>query len=782
MSSPHQKIAADRAGKVLGQSVARLEDRPLVTGKGRYAADIGFPHQLYMRVVRAPQAHARIVSVEAEEARALPGVVAVWSHRDITDLPVIDFRDATAESLRPYRQPLLAADKMRYVGEPVAVVFATDPYVAEDAADLVMIEAEDLPVILDARDPPGEFAPGLSTEPAVIVQGYGDTAAAFAKAHKIVEIEVSVGRHTGVPLETRGALGRYDAAFDMLELYGAAKVPHKNRETIARYFDRPTTSVQLYEGHTGGGFGVRGELYPEDFLVLAAAMRLGRPVKWIEDRREHLMACNHSREQFHKVRAAVDENGVVTAMDDEFHHSQGGYIRTHGVRVLDNGIGMLPGCYRIPNFKAVGHFRLTNKTPAATYRSPGRYEGTFVRERMMDAIGDAMGLDKVEIRRRNLLPPEALPLSRGLSALGTDVVLDSGDYPKLLEKALKRFGWEDVKIDLKRRRAAGELVGFGISTFVEKSGLGPADGVKMSVDTSGYVELLTGSASVGQGVETTLAQITAEALGVDYRKVRVVHGQTDRIAHGIGAHASRATVMTGSATHVAALKLRDIALATASKLLQLPAQDLDIVDGEVVRKGDGPENKTGPSINLGTIAAQMAPGSPHLDGRDPGLACEGWFHASHMTYPYGMHLAQVAVDRWTGQVAIEKYLIAYDVGRAVNPAMIDGQISGGFVQGLGGALFEEFLYDERGEPLSVTFADYLIPTLKEVPALDILLTEDCPSPLNPLGLKGAGEGGCTGVGGCIAGAVDDALGIPGAIDRLPITPQRVLEALEKAGR
>ena len=774
-----RKTPAARAGKILGQSVPRLEDRPLVTGKGRYAADMGFPHQLYMRVVRAPQAHARIVSVEMEEARTTPGVIAVWSHEDISDMPVIDFRDPTAKNLEPYRQPLLATDKMRYVGEPVAVVFATDPYIAEDAADLVYVEAEDLPVILDPRDPPGEFAPGLSTEPAIVTQSYGDVTAAFAAAHKIVELEVIVGRHTGVPMETRGALGRYDEATDTLELYGAAKVPHKNRESIARYFGRPTSAVQLYEGHTGGGFGVRGELYPEDFLVLAAAMRLGRPIKWIEDRREHLMACNHSREQVHKVRAAVDANGVVTAMDDEFWHSQGGYIRTHGVRVLDNGTGMLPGCYRIPNFRAVGHFRLTNKTPAATYRSPGRYEGTVVRERMMDAVADAMGLDKVEIRRRNLIPPEALPYARGLSALGTDVVLDSGDYPKLLDAALKRIGWDEIQEELKRRRAEGELVGFGLSMFVEKSGLGPSDGVKLVVDTSGHIEIITGSASVGQGVETTLAQIAAETLGVDYTKIRVIHGQTDRIAYGIGAHASRATVMTGSATHVAAENVRKIALDTAAKLLQLPAGDLDIVDGVVQRKDGG---SSGPTISLGEVAAKLAPGSPHLDGRNPGLAAEGWFNASHMTYPYGVHLAKVCIDRWTGQVKIEKYLIAYDVGRAVNPAMIDGQIAGGFVQGLGGALFEEFLYDERGEPLSVTFADYLIPTLKEVPELDILVTEESPSPLNPLGLKGAGEGGCTGVGGAIAGAVDDALGIPGAVLQTPITPQRVLEALERAGK
>jgi carbon-monoxide dehydrogenase large subunit len=754
--------------KIIGASIPRLEDAPLVRGRGLFAADVSFPFQLHMRVVRSRLAHGRIVAVDVAAALAASGVVAVWSSDDIAELPPIDFRDDRVEKLVPYRQPVLARGRVRYVGEPVAVVFAEDPYRAEDAAELVMVELEELPPVLSADDI-GEFDRGLSTEPMVIEKRYGDVEAAFRAAHAVVAIDVAIGRHSAVPMETRGAIARLDPVRDVLELHGAAKVPHRNREQLARIFNRPLAGVHLYEGHVGGGFGVRGELYPEDVLVCAAALRLGRPVKWIEDRHEHLIAANHSRQQRHKVRAAVDPQGNILAIEDTFTHDQGAYVRTHGARVVDLTAGMLPGPYRIPSYQAAGHYRLTNKTPAATYRSPGRYESTFVRERLLDAIAHRLGLDCVEVRRRNLIAPSEMPFERPLHALGDEVVFDSGDYAGLLDKALARIGWSELQRDLVKRRTGGETVGAGLAMFVEKSGLGPTDGVKITVDPSGHVEVVTGGASLGQGFETVMAQICAETLGVDHRKVRVVHGRTDRIEHGIGAHATRATVMTGSATQVAAAKLRAIALETAAQLLQAPAGDLTIVDGHVVRR-DAP---AGPSLALGEIARRLVPGSKLLNGRDPGLAAEGWFTTEHMTYPYGVHIAVVAVDRDTGAVKVERYLIAYDVGRAVNPMLVEGQLVGGCAQGLGGALAEEFVYDERGEPLSTTFADYLMPTARDVPCIDVLITEDAPSPRNPLGLKGAGEGGINAVGAAIAAALDDAIGRPGAVTAIPVTPARL---------
>jgi carbon-monoxide dehydrogenase large subunit len=758
---------------IVGAAVARIEDPPLVRGRGLFAADVSFARQLHMRVVRSPLAHGRIRRVDASDALTAPGVVAVWTGEDLADMSPIDFRDDRVEKLVPHRQPLLARGRVRYVGEPLAVVFADDPYRAEDAADRIAIDIDELPPVMSADDDPVEID-GLSTEPMIIEKGYGDIDAAFRDAHMIVEADVAIGRHSAVPLETRGAIARYDAARDLLELHGAAKVPHRNREQLAKILNRPLSGIHLFEGHVGGGFGVRGELYPEDVLVCLAALRLGRPIKWIEDRQEHFLAANHSRQQRHKLRAAVDKDGHILGIDDDFVHDQGAYVRTHGARVVDLTAGMLPGPYHVPTYRAQGHYRLTNKTPAATYRSPGRYESTFARERLMDAIAQKLGLDRIEVRRRNLIDKSEMPFERPLTALGDEVVYDSGDYAALLDKALHVLDWKTLQAQLAARRRNGELVGAGVAVFVEKSGLGPTDGVRVSVDPSGAVEVVTGGSSLGQGFETAMAQICAGALGVDYSRIRVIHGQTNRIEHGIGAHATRATVMTGSATHIAASQVRALALDTGAQLMQTPADALTIVDGRVVRK-DAP---SGPSITLGEIARRRAPGSKFLNGGSPGLTSEGWHHTSHMAYPYGVHVAIVKVDRDTGGLRIERYLIAYDVGRAVNPVLVEGQLVGGFAQGLGGAVSEEFVYSEDGAPVATTFADYHMLTAHEVPPVDVLLTEDAPSPLNALGLKGAGEGGVNAVGAAIASAIDDAIGKPGAITQLPVTPAR-LKALLK---
>ena len=765
----------EATNKWIGRSVPRLEDPPLVRGRGRFAGDISFSHQLHMRIVRSNHAHGKIAAIDTSAARALAGIVAVWTAADIADVPPIDFREGQIPALEPYRQPVLATEKVRYVGEPVAAIFADDPYVAEDAAELVSLEIEELPVLLAADAEPTEFSAGRSTEVSIIRQGYGDVDAVLHAAPKVVELELAIGRHSGVPLEARGAIGRYDIARDTLELHGAAKVPHRNRELLARMLKRAPSSIHVHESHVGGGFGIRGELYPEDVLVCIAAMRLNRPVKWIEDRREHLMAANHSRQQLHRLRAAVDDEGRILAIDDRYFHDQGAYVRTHAARVVHMTAGILPGPYRVPAYRAVGHFRLTNKTPAATYRAPGRYETTFVRERLIDAIATRLGIDPNEVRRRNAIATDEMPYHRPLEALGEEIEYDSGDYVGLLDKLLDTLEWDKRKVELARRRAAGEAVGAGFAMFVEKSGLGPADGVRLEVDRSGAVELVTGGASLGQGFETVMAQVCAEILDIDYRRVRVTHGQTDRIPYGIGAHASRATVMTASATHDGAVKLRAKAIEAAAALMQAHPETLEIIDGNVRRR----DEPAGPSMSLGDIAEHLAPTSKTLGGRMPGLSAEGWFRVRHQVYPYGLHFAVVKVDPDTGDVEVEDYVIAYDIGRAVNPALVKGQIVGGFVQGLGGALLEEFTYNERGDPLATTFADYLMPTARETPEVRIMLREDYRSPLNPLGIKGAGESGITGVGAAIASAIDDAIGMPGAVTQLPVTPQRLKQLLSR---
>ncbi|HVV60791.1 MAG TPA: xanthine dehydrogenase family protein molybdopterin-binding subunit [Pseudolabrys sp.] len=751
--------------KFIGRSVPRLEDRPLLLGQGRFAADISFPGQLHMRVVRSQIAHGKILKIDTAAARAHPGVHAVWTFEDVAHIPPIGFRLTGLKELEPYRQHVLARDFVRYVGEPVAVVFAQEQYAAEDAAELVEVSCDQLRVTLDAAEEPGFYDDERTTEPGIVRKGYGDVDAAFRNAHAVVSLQLSVGRHSGVPIETRGAIAFYDAERDILEMHGAAKVPHWNRDQLAQMLGRKRESVQLVEGHVGGGFGIRGELYPEDVLACAAALKFRKPVKWIEDRREHLTAANHSRQQLHRVRAAIDSSGHILGIDDEFFHDNGAYMRTHAATVPDLAAAMLPGPYRVPAYRATGHIRLTNKTPCGTYRAPGRYETTFVRERLLDAISARLGVDRIDIRRRNLIAKSAMPYALGLDTLGTDIVYDSGDYALLLDKALAATNWPSLQERLRTRRSKGEKVGAGLALFVEKSGLGPFDDVRIEISADGKIEVITGVASIGQGVETVIAQICSDALGVDYTDVRVVHGQTNRIGRGMGAFASRVTVMCGEATRMAAEKLREKALIAAAGMMQTTAEQLLLTGGKIRSKAE----EHGPSMFLGELAKTAGD-----------LSAEATFESRHMVYPYGVHVAVVAVDCDTGAVKVERYAVAYDIGRAVNPMLVEGQILGGVVQGIGGSLLEEFLYDENGEPLSVTFADYLMPTTREAPPVDVLITEDAPSPLNALGLKGAGEAGVNAVGAAIASAIDDALGMPGAVTQLPVSPQRLKALIRKS--
>ena len=729
---------------MIGQSVRRIEDGPLLVGNGRFVADISFPGEAHLRVVRSNFSHGTILGIETAEAHAIDGVLGVWTGNDLSDLPPIDFRQIGYEELLPHRQRVLAIDTVRYIGEPVAFVVAVDPYLAEDVSELVVVDIEPL----DTEE----------TEIMLLESGYGSVDHAFATAENIVELDLRIGRHSAIPMETRGLLARPDSDTGVLELHGLSKVPHYNSATIAAMLGLEPLSVVGREGHIGGGFGVRGELYPEDVLVAWAAVELDRPVKWIEDRREHLIAANHSRDQRHSVRAATDRDGYITAIDDEFWCDQGAYVRTHGATVPSMTAAMLPGPYVVPAYRSRGRICLSNKTPAGTYRAPGRYEATFVCERLVEAIARELGLDAVDVRRRNLIPPGDMPFDRRLSALGTSLVYDSGDYGRLFERLLNHIKLDQLRDELATRRAAGEMVGLGLAIFVEKSGLGPHEDIHVAVAADGMVEVVTGAASVGQGVETAVAQICASDLEMDYRNVRVIHGQTDRIARGIGAFASRVTVMTGSAARLANDAIKEKARFLTADLLEASSHDLEFRDGGFGVRGDK---------SAWLSLAQVAASSPN------GLNAEATFETDHMTYPYGAHAAVVNVDAETGGVTIERYVVAYDVGKAINPMLIEGQILGGAAQGMGGALFEEFRFDDDSQPLVTSFMDYLMPTAAETCPIEILLSEDSPSPLNPLGVKGAGEGGTNAAGAALAAAVDDAIARPGAITELPMTPDRL---------
>jgi len=660
---------------------------------------------------------------------------------------------------------------IRYVGEPLAVVVGDDPYACEDAAELVEIDVTDQPPVLDASKDEHHTA-------AELTRGYGDTAAAFAAAAHVVAIELAIGRHSGVPLEPRCLLAVPDPDRGTLDIFGMTKVPVWNRDLLADMLGVDETLIRVHAIDAGGGFGVRGEFYPEDFLIPWLAAKTGRPVKWAEDRAEHLMAVNHSRQQYHRAAAAFDADGRITALRDDIIQDNGAYCRTHGVAVPELTAAMLPGPYRVPAYRGRVRVVLTNKTPCGTYRAPGRFEGTAAREHLLDVAATQLGIDPIELRRRNLLTPREMPHERPISTLGTDLILDTGDYPALLAAAVKeadRLGYRTQARTQARARtdasAGARLRGFGLAMFVEKSGLGPQETADVTVSRSGAVHVYSGGTSLGQGIETVLAQITADALGVDPRRVRVT-GDTADQPFGAGSWASRSTVVGGSAVHQAALAVRERALQLAARMLEAAEQDLDLADGSVSVRGD-PDAKTA-CLSLADIAKAAAPASRYLEEGEPaGLSARRRFEVSHMTYPYGVHAAAVEVDAGTGQVRVLRYLVAYEVGRAINPMLVEGQLRGGVAQGIGGALFEEFGYDEAGQPQAITFIEYRLPTAAEIPPVDVLLSQDAPSPGNPLGVMGAGEGGINAVGATVANAVRDALGLAGGVGQLPLTPARV---------
>ncbi len=754
---------------MIGRSVDRLEDDDLLHANTRFVGSLAFEDMLHMHVVRSPYAHARLKTVIVDKAAMAPGVIAVWVGNDIRDLSPIGFRRVPDRDLLQHRQRLMALDELRYVGEPVAIVLATDPYLAEDAGRLVAIDAEILPPVLDCEPSSDNRNKTLlrgGNEIARIEKGYGDIDAAFAAADHKISISCQIARQTAVPMETRGAIAVPHAPAVGFDLYGAAKVPHANRQELARILSLDIDSIVLREGHAGGGFGVRGELYPEDVLVAFAALRLGRPVKWIEDRSEHFLAINHSRDQMIHLDAAVSGAGVIAGLHARLATDQGAYLRTHEIKVSDLSCAFLPGPYRIPAYRATATVHLTNKTPCGTYRAPGRFEATFAMERMIDAIATALALDPVEVRRRNLISAAEMPFERKIEATGKRVVYDSGDYLQTLETAIEAFDLPGLRRAAEERRRGGECVGIGLAMFVEKTDTALHETVRLELASDGKIEIVTGTSSLGQGMETALTQIAADGLGLPMDAFRLVRGQTDRIAQGGGTFASRTTLMAGSAIHEASQIFRQKLIEVSAALY---GETIETVT--VLGEGCGIDGR---SLDLLQLRAALDMAAPEAH-----LVAEADFSSGAMACPYGVHIAQVKVDPNDLSVMVEKYHIAYEIGRAVNPDLVRAQLLGGAVQGIGGALMEEISFSADGQPLTTSFAHYVTPRAVDVPAFEILVLEDWPSPTNPLGLKGAGEGGINAAGAAVAAAVEDAFGAKIAPRRLPITPRSLFDLLAR---
>jgi carbon-monoxide dehydrogenase large subunit len=537
-----------------------------------------------------------------------------------------------------------------------------------------------------------------------------------------------------------------------------SKIVHINRTILARLLEWPEDRIRMVELSVGGGFGARGEFYPEDFLVPWAAIKLQRPVNWTEDREEHLRTANHSREQVHEISLALDQDGMFLGLRDRITFNTGAYVRTHGVVVPNMTAALLPGPYVWGAYSCEIRHVVSNKTPAGTYRAPGRYEANFARERMIDITARRIGAHPDDLRRRNLIGPDLMPYANGAETDGHPVKYDSGDYPRLFQKSESLFCGEAM--EKWRREPVGPLRkrGIGSAFFVEKSGIAKWDYARVEMGDDGRPTVFVGSASLGQGLETVIAQICADALGVAYDDVEAVrHGDTDEVPEGMGSFGSRATMIAGSAVFEAAEELRRRLLTAAAHHLEASETDLSFDGARVIVNGS-------PSrfIEFAELRSKIG---------DEGLVEESRFVSEDMSFPYGVHRVAVEVDVETGALEIEKYSIAYDVGRAINPMLIDGQIVGGAAQGIGGATLEEFIYDEQGQLVTGSFIDYLLPTATEIPNVEVLITEDAPTPLTPVGAKGAGEGGTAAAGAAIANAVCDALGVE--LLKLPLTPERV---------
>jgi carbon-monoxide dehydrogenase large subunit len=749
----------------IGTPMERREDLRFLRGRGEYVDDVVMPELLYAVILRSSVAHGRLVSVDASAALKVPGVHSVITGADMPGgPPIIPMRLQPLPEFKPFEQPVIAHDKVRYVGEPIAVVLATSVAIGEDALEAIGVEIEDLPPLADwqtaAKNQSLLFEKQGTNRSLVFQARKGDADAAFANAPYVRREYLRTGRHYGLTMEPRGVMATWDDAKSKLTIYGAAKVPFFNRRILSAQIGVPVDRIEMIENDVGGGYGARGEFYPEDFLIPFAARHVKRPVKWIEDRRENLMAMNHAREEECDLEVACARDGTILAIRGEVHTDMGAYMRTNGAVGARNVSQFMAGPYRVPHVKIDSSLWMTNKTPVGTYRGPGRFEANFFLERMIDMIAADLGIDRIEFRRKNLIKSSEQPY-RIAQVQPTDAKdeYDSGEYSETLDRALKEIDWPKLE-KLQGKLIEGKYHGLGVVCFVEGGAAGPKESARIEVNKDGTMSVYMGTSSVGQGVETVFAQIAADALEVPIERIhQVYHGSTAYVSDGYGAYHSRSTVMGGSAV----LDATNNFMAT---LRQAAGKRMGCAESNVTLDVDK-VNGGGQSMALKEFA---------------GLTAEGAFLNKKHTYSYGAHVAHIAVDANLGRIEILDYVVVQDVGRAVNPLTLRGQVLGSLVQGLGGAVLEDLKYDENGQFLTGSLADYLLPTATDFPNLRCVVLDDYPSPINPLGAKGAGEGGIIAAGGCMANAVANALQSLGAEPRqLPLSPTYIWE-LVQAGR
>jgi carbon-monoxide dehydrogenase large subunit len=747
----------------IGSPMPRREDLRFLRGRGTYVDDLAPDNLLHAVILRSAMAHGRIRSIDTSAALQISGVHAVITAKDMPDgPPIIPMRLQPLPEFKPFEQPVIAHEKVRYVGEPIAVVLASSIATAEDALDKIAVEIEPLAAVTSheaaARNDSLLFDSAGTNRSLVFEARKGDADAAFRDAAYVRREWLRIGRHYGLTMEPRGVMAQWDARSGKLTVSGAAKVPFFNRRILAKQIGLPEEAIDMVENDVGGGYGARGEFYPEDFLIPFAARRTGCPVKWVEDRRENLMAMNHARECEADIEIACARDGTVLALRGEVHTDMGAYMRTNGAVGARNVCQFMAGPYRIPHIKIDSSLWMTNKAPVGTYRGPGRFESNFFIERLIDIVAADLGIDRVEFRRRNLVTQADQPYQIA-TVQPTDAKdeYDSGDYRTTLDRCLQEIRW-DEKAKLQGRPIDGRYHGLAVGCFIEGGAAGPKESARLEINKDGTITVFMGSSSVGQGVETVFAQIAADALEIPIERIRHVHhGSTAYVSDGYGAYHSRSTVMGGSAVLDAAGKFQDAIREAAAKRLGCEPAAVRIEEDQVSGPG-------GQSFALSELA---------------GLSAEGAFLNKRHTYSFGAHAAHVTVDPRLGHVEIVDYVVVQDVGRAVNPLTLRGQVIGSLVQGLGGAMLEQLQYDEQGQFLTGTLADYLLPTASDFPNLRCFVMENYPSPINPLGVKGAGEGGIIAPGGVMANAVANALRSFGVQPRqLPLTPGYVWQLVQ----